>query len=108
MPAPIGGGRGYLQLAEQIESCKGEAFNFGASAPVQMLALVNRIIELAGKADTLKPNVLLQHKIEREIDAQYLSAEKAQARLGWRAEVSLDEGLRRTIEWYRARLGELN
>jgi CDP-glucose 4,6-dehydratase len=94
--------RGYLWLAEKIEDVLGEAFNFGAGDPVQMLDLVRRIIRLAGKP--LEPRVMLQQKIEREIDAQYLSAEKAAARLGWRAEVGLEEGLRRTIEWYRVHL----
>ncbi|MGH9841158.1 MAG: NAD-dependent epimerase/dehydratase family protein [Blastocatellia bacterium] len=92
--------RGYLLLAEKIEDVAGEAFNFGAGNPVQMLDLVRRIIRLAGKA--LEPRVMLQQKIEHEIDAQYLSADKAAARLGWRAEIGLDEGLRRSIEWYRA------
>lgn len=93
--------RGYLLLAEKIEAARGEAFNFGAGEPIQVLALVRRIIELAGQAGQLEPQIMLSHKIEREIDAQYLAAEKAAARLGWRAEISLDEGLRRTIEWYR-------
>ncbi|MBI1761606.1 MAG: GDP-mannose 4,6-dehydratase [Acidobacteria bacterium] len=100
--------RGYLALAEQIETARGEAFNFGAGEPVQMLALVNRIIALAGQEGRLTPNVLLKQKIEREIDAQYLSAEKAETRLGWRAEIALDEGLLRTLDWYRQHLAELN
>jgi CDP-glucose 4,6-dehydratase len=100
--------RGYLTLAEQIETARGEAFNFGAGEPVQMLALVNRIIALAGQEGRLTPNVLLKQKIEREIDAQYLSAEKAETRLGWCAEIGLDEGLLRTIDWYRQHLAELN
>lgn len=100
--------RGYLLLAEKIEAARGEAFNFGAGEPVQMLALVQRIIQLAGKAGQLEPQIMLAHKIEREIDAQYLSAEKAEVRLGWRAEVSLDEGLLRTIEWYRQNLSALS
>lgn len=97
--------RGYLLLAERIDEVIGEAFNFGAGEQVQMLDLVQRIIRLTGKQ--LEPRVLLQRKIEREIDAQYLSADKAQARLGWRAEVGLDEGLKRTIDWYRAHLASL-
>lgn len=99
--------RGYLLLAEKIDEVRGEAFNFGAGEPVQMLDLVERIIKLAGKTGRLAPRVLLQRKIEHEIDAQYLSADKAEARLGWRAEVSLDEGLRRTIDWYRAQLDKI-
>ncbi|MCI0661106.1 MAG: GDP-mannose 4,6-dehydratase [Acidobacteria bacterium] len=91
--------RGYLTLAEKIEQVRGEAFNFGSGVPVQMLDLVKRIIRLSGK--DLEPHVMLQRKIDHEIDAQFLSAEKAEKKLGWRAEISLDEGLRRTIEWYR-------
>jgi CDP-glucose 4,6-dehydratase len=99
--------RGYLLLAEKIDEAAGEAFNFGAGEPVQMLDMVNRIIKLAGKEGRVEPRVMLQRKIEREIDAQYLSADKAEARLGWRAEVSLDEGLKRTIDWYRTHLDEI-
>jgi len=51
--------------------------------------------------------VMLERKIEREIDAQCLSADKAEARLGWRAEIDLDDGLKRTIEWYRAHLDQV-
>lgn len=76
---------GYLLLAEKIDGVIGEAFNFGAGEQVTMRDLVERIIKLSGK--NLKPNVLLQKKIEREIDAQYLSSEKIEKRLGWRAKM---------------------
>ncbi len=96
--------RGYLLLAEKIEEAGGEAFNFGTGEQVQMLDLVNRIIRLAGKAETLQPKVMLQSKIVGEIDAQYLSAAKVESRFGWKAEISLNEGLQRTIDWYRQHL----
>jgi len=99
--------RGYLLLAEKIDEVTGEAFNFGAGEPVRILDLVNRIIRLAGKEGQIEPRVMLERKIEREIDAQYLSAEKAEARLGWRAEIDLDEGLKRAIEWYCAFLDQV-
>ena len=93
---------GYLLLAERIEDARGEAFNFGSSEPVQMLELVTRIVRLMGKENELPPQVMLQTKIEREIDAQYLSAEKVGQQVGWKPEVDLNEGLKRTIEWYQA------
>jgi CDP-glucose 4,6-dehydratase len=96
--------RGYLLLAEKIEDAQGEAFNFGTGEQVNMLNLVQRIIRLAGKEGKLEPKVMLQTKIAGEIDAQYLSAAKVEARFGWKAEVSLDAGLQRTIDWYRANL----
>jgi CDP-glucose 4,6-dehydratase len=100
--------RGYLLLAERIDEARGEAFNFGTGEQVQMLALARRVIRLAGKEGQLEPRVMLARKIEGEIDAQYLSAEKVESRFGWRAEVSLDEGLRRTIEWYKEHLGQVS
>jgi CDP-glucose 4,6-dehydratase len=99
--------RGYLLLAEKIDEVRGEAFNFGAGERQSMLDLVKRVIRLAGKEGRVEPRVMLQRKIEREIDAQYLSAAKAEARLGWRAEVGLDEGLKRTIGWYRTHLEQV-
>ncbi len=95
--------RGYLLLAERIDEAKGQAFNFGSGEPIKMLDLVNKIIRLMDKEAALEPDVLLQDKIEREIDAQYLSSGKVEKQLGWRPEVTLEEGLGRTIEWYRAR-----
>ena len=53
-----------------------------------------------GKDGEIRPDVKLQTKIENEIDAQYLSSDKVNARFGWKPEVDLTEGLRRTIEWY--------
>lgn len=99
--------RGYLLLAERIEETRGQAFNFGSNEPIQMLELVRQIVQLMDKADELSPNVLLQSKIEREIDAQYLSAEKVSKQLGWKAEIDLREGLRRTIEWYKTHLNQI-
>lgn len=93
--------RGYLRLAERIDEVIGEAFNFGADAPIAILDFVNRMIRVAGYEGQISPQILLREKIAREIDAQYLSAAKATRRLDWREEVTLDEGLRRTWEWYR-------
>ncbi|MBX3243037.1 MAG: GDP-mannose 4,6-dehydratase [Acidobacteria bacterium] len=91
---------GYLKLAENISETAGEAFNFGTNEPVRIIDLVELVIEKCGKSGTVKPNVLLQTKIANEIDAQYLSGDKMNKVTGWKAAVSLEEGLARSIEWY--------
>ncbi len=91
----------YLLLAENIDETRGEAFNFGSGEPIQMLDLVNKIVQTMGKENVLAPVVMLQTKIEREIDAQYLSSDKIFQKFGWKPEVDLDEGIKRTVEWYQ-------
>ncbi|CAN5346031.1 GDP-mannose 4,6-dehydratase [soil metagenome] len=93
---------GYLLLAEGIDRAKGGAFNFGSGDPVSMLDLVDRIIRLMGKEEQLEPDIMLTTKIEKEIDAQYLDSQKVRDRFDWEPLVTLDEGLKETIEWYVA------
>lgn len=95
---------GYLTIAANIGVTKEEQFNFGSDEPVQILDLVNRIIAAAGLNGKIEPEILLRTKIEREIDAQYLSGEKMRAKLGWSPRTSLDIGLGRTLTWYRENL----
>ncbi|HEY2867535.1 MAG TPA: NAD-dependent epimerase/dehydratase family protein [Pyrinomonadaceae bacterium] len=97
----------YLLLAENIDRAKGEAFNVGSDQPVQILELTNRIIALAGSNGHIEPTIMLKHKIDHEIDAQYLSGDKIRSTVGWRAEFDLETGLKASIDWYRGKLMEL-
>ena len=91
---------GYLLLAEEIDIVRGQAFNFGSNEPIAMLDLVEKIIDLMGLSSKIEPDVMLTEKIEREIDAQYLSSQKVNKMFGWAPKVDLDAGLRTTIDWY--------
>ena len=64
--------------------------------PVAVLDLVQRILDLMGSR--LQPDV--RNEARHEIAMQILTAEKAHRVLGWSPSFSLDEGLRRTIDWY--------
>jgi CDP-glucose 4,6-dehydratase len=91
---------GYLRLAECLEdsALHGQAFNFGMDDPKTVLEVAQAIIAISDYPD-LKPVVLNQ--ASHEIAKQYLASEKAHRLLGWRAQYSLAEGLRRTLAWYR-------
>lgn len=91
-------------LAERLAADKnliGQAFNFSNESQVSVLELVDRILGLM-KSD-LTPDV--RNEAANEIREQYLSAAKARDVLGWKPLFTLDEGLRRTIAWYREFLG---
>ncbi|PCK22714.1 sugar dehydratase [Bacillus pumilus] len=91
--------KAYLLLAEKMEEkgLAGEAFNFSNEIQLTVLELVDNILKAMGS--DLKPRILNQGT--HEIKHQYLSAEKARKLLDWKPDYSIDEGLEKTIEWYR-------
>ena len=92
----------YIGLAEQSarSEINGEAFNFSPESRATVLEIVQKIAQLMN-VET-EPIVLANSR--SEIGAQTLDASKAKRLLGWSARWSLDDGLRETIDWYRAHL----
>ena len=94
------GALAYMLLAEKLAAGavqKGEAWNFSNEEPIDVITLVDRLCRVL--ETKLEPEILNQ--ATNEIPRQALSAQKARQSLGWRPEYSLDEGLRRTLAWYR-------
>ena len=94
------GAAAYMLLAEKVYCRKelhGLAFNFSNETQTTVLDLVNRI--LRSMDSNLTPEVL--NEASHEIRRQYLSAERARRMLQWSPLFTLDEGLDRTISWYR-------
>ena len=93
--------RCYIHLAERLDedAVAGEAFNFSAESPLSVLEVV-RVIQRLMNSHNLEPDV--RDEARGEIRSQYLSSAKARRVLGWRPEFTLEQGLERTIEWYRA------
>lgn len=91
----------YLLLAERLAgdaALAGEAFNFGLGLRLTMLDLTEKILAMMGRSE-LRPVILNQ--ASSEIREQYLDAAKARRVLDWSPRYQMDEGLRRTIAWYR-------
>jgi dTDP-glucose 4,6-dehydratase len=75
----------------------GEVYNCGGPDECDNLAVVRRIIELTGADDGLIEFVTDRPGHDRRYS---LSSEKLEG-LGWRAQVGFEEGLARTVQWYR-------
>ncbi len=94
------GAASYLTLAEGLArkaELRGESFNFSTELPMTVTELVDRVLKLMG-ADV---KAEIRNEATNEIRAQYLSADKAHRLLDWAPLYTMEEGLTRTITWYR-------
>jgi CDP-glucose 4,6-dehydratase len=78
----------------------GEAFNAGGGTSHSVLEVVELTCRLAGSA--VEPDIRGSGTPPGEIDRQWVDYSKLHTLTGWEPQLSLEEGLRRTIEWYRA------
>ncbi len=94
----------YLAISDLIDAGRGagEAFNAGPGEPRSVLEVVELICELAGTG--VAPDVRGTSTPGGEIDRQWVDATKLRAAAGWEPKVDLEDGLRRTIAWYREHL----
>jgi len=88
--------RGILAVLERGRI--GEVYNIGGSHVEENLAMAQRLLRLTGK-----PESLLSYVADRPgHDRRYaLNSRKIETELGWKPEISLEDGVRQTIEWYK-------
>ncbi|HVY62510.1 MAG TPA: dTDP-glucose 4,6-dehydratase [Planctomycetota bacterium] len=89
--------RGILAALEQGKP--GEVYNFGGDAERENIFVVKRLLELLGK-----PESLIRYVTDRPgHDRRYaIDASKAKRELGWAPRIGFEDGLARTVAWYRA------
>jgi dTDP-glucose 4,6-dehydratase len=88
-------GRGIGHALEHGHA--GEVYNCGGPDECENMEVVRRILELTGADDSLIEYVTDRPGHDRRYS---LSSEKLAA-LGWRAQTRFEDGLARTVEWYR-------
>lgn len=89
--------------AARSDRALGEVFNVGTGVETRVNELVATLIKVTGA------NVEPTHSDRRDIDnirRRVVNIEKTRRALRWVPEVTLEKGLRRTVDWQRASTGE--
>jgi CDP-glucose 4,6-dehydratase len=90
----------YLAIAAALDDgAVGEAFNAGGERSHSVREVVELIAAAAGTG--IEPDFQGEGNPDGEIDRQFVDSSKLRELTGWRPEVALEDGLRRTLEWYR-------
>lgn len=92
-----------LLLVAPDERTHGEIYNLGSDEIISLLEFTKLLVTLAGQGSfRIVPFPEESKKID--IGDYYGSFEKIRSAIGWEPRVRLEEGIRRTLDYYRGRL----
>jgi dTDP-glucose 4,6-dehydratase len=94
---------GFICVAE-AENILGQEINLGNDNTIRIGDLVDRIFSIIGKTPKVVTDSQRIRPGKSEVMKLWASNQKAKEMLGWEPRISLDEGLRLTIEWISAHL----
>jgi dTDP-glucose 4,6-dehydratase len=85
-------------IEADLDTVAGEVINLATGGDVSVSRIADLVLEVLGKPASLKDFVAERPgQVRRHVG----STEKAERLLGWRARTSLEDGLGRTVQWYR-------
>ena len=86
----------FIEMAIERQVGQYEIFNVGLGKSVSITTLAEKIIEASGKQITVQYDLTKQNMATDMM----LDIAKAEKLIGWKPGISLEEGLRRTLDWY--------
>ena len=87
----------FLELLIKNQKNKYEVYNCGSEIGIKILDLAKLIIKLAGKKIKIK-KTLKAPTIDFNL---VLDCGKAKKEIGWKAQVNLSDGIKKTLVWYK-------
>jgi len=100
--------RAFLYIIDWLEATckfligkyKGEIINIGSDKEIAIIDLAKKIISLTGS----KSNIVFLPRRQDDPTRRAADIRKAKKLLNWEQKIDLDEGLKKTIDWFRVRL----
>jgi UDP-glucose 4-epimerase len=93
-------------LAADTPECHGRIFNIGGSPPASLLEIAELMVRLAGPGARFITRDFPAERATIDIGSYHADDSAFRAATGWLPRVSLEEGIARSLEWFRPRLAE--
>jgi UDP-glucose 4-epimerase len=91
-----------IELAASVGGIGGEVFQIATNTETPVLELAQKLSRILKARGIPVPPLRHQPSRTGDVRRNFSDTTKAATRLGWEATVPLDEGLRRTIDWFWA------
>jgi UDP-glucose 4-epimerase len=95
---------GILQAAT-AENAEGKVIDIGSGELVSVRAVVEKLVSIVNPKIVPEFGAVADRPLEQVRVADTAASRTA---IGWQKSLSLDEGLRRTVDWYRTHQGEVS
>lgn len=90
----------FVEIVLSKQQSPFELYNVGYGSSISIKDLVQKIIDISGRQLAIEYD-LSKPSIKTKL---CLDSARAKEKLGWEPRVSLEEGIKKTLEWYKANL----
>lgn len=94
---------GFIKAAETTAAI-GQTINLGSGREISIGDLAHLIANLTGRAIAIESDAQRLRPEDSEVDRLLADAARARELLGWEPEISLEDGLQKTIEWIQVNM----
>jgi NAD dependent epimerase/dehydratase len=96
---------GFLKTAE-TDDINGEVINIGSAQGISIGKLAEKLMKMMNKKITIESEEKRVRPPQSEVNQLICNNNKAKKLIDWQPKMSLDEGLEKTINWFKANAGE--
>ena len=95
----------FLRAAE-TKACYGNIYNIGGAPPVSLHDLAEMVVRLAGPPAHYTTREFPADRASIDIGSYHADDSAFRAATGWAPLVGLEDGIGRSLDWFRSRLGD--
>ena len=96
---------GFIKAAE-TDDINGEVINIGSAQGISIGKLAEKLMKMLNKKITIESEEKRVRPPQSEVNQLICNNNKAKELIDWQPKMSLDEGLEKTITWFKANAGE--